>query len=91
MKLVAARQEKGETADLKGKLKLSSWHGAWERGKSAGGCRNSLLTFVTNPQFRVVVPVGEQPRTVLISLLQKVGQYNKPTVITFPARRGGEV
>ena len=76
MKLVAARQEGGEAADLEGKLKQSSWHGAWERGRSAGGCRNSLLTFVTNPQFRVVVPFGEEPRTILISLLQKVGQYN---------------
>jgi calpain, invertebrate len=50
--------------------------GAWKRKLNAGGCRNYLNTFWTNPQFRVnVVDPDEEDDdnqgTIIIGLLQK--------------------
>lgn len=55
---------------------VSSFPGAWVDGESAGGCRNFLESFVTNPQFRVtLVDVDEEDDddlcTLLVSLTQK--------------------
>ena len=48
--------------------------GEWRRYANAGGCRNFLKTFWTNPQYRIkLTEVDEQDNlcTVLIGLMQK--------------------
>merc|ERR1712080_522230 len=55
---------------------VSTLHGAWVEGERAGGCRNFLETFATNPQYRVtLVDVDEEDDddlcTLIISLTQK--------------------
>lgn len=58
------------------KWMVSTFDGAWIPGKSAGGCRNNLSTFATNPQFMITVTDpdeddDEELCTVIISLMQK--------------------
>ena len=50
--------------------------GSWIAGESAGGCRNFLDTFASNPQFRIRVEDPDDDDednlcTVIISLMQK--------------------
>ena len=50
--------------------------GSWIAGESAGGCRNFLDTFASNPQFRIRVQDPDDDDednlcTVIISLMQK--------------------
>ncbi|KAG8184912.1 hypothetical protein JTE90_017767 [Oedothorax gibbosus] len=54
------------------------WHSQWQRGVSAGGCRNNLDSFHINPQFQVVLPEDEE---VVISLSQH--SILEPKVIGF--------
>ncbi|XP_021002685.1 calpain-C isoform X2 [Parasteatoda tepidariorum] len=57
---------------------MKVWHGQWQRGVSAGGCRNNLDSFHINPQFQIVLPEAEE---VLISLSQH--SILEPKVIGF--------
>ncbi|XP_035690519.1 calpain-10-like [Branchiostoma floridae] len=48
-----------------------TFHGQWEAGVNAGGCRNYKY-FYTNPQYFFCVPTGdENVKTVTITLLQE--------------------
>ncbi|KAL5965764.1 Calpain-A [Taenia solium] len=51
-------------------------HGGWQPGVNAGGCRNFLETFWTNPQYRVEVEDAddddnENLGTLIVGLMQK--------------------
>ncbi|KAM5235027.1 calpain-9 [Ctenodactylus gundi] len=48
--------------------------GSWVRGATAGGCRNFLETFWTNPQIKLYLVEQDEGRegcTVLVALMQK--------------------
>merc|ERR1719167_1464782 len=55
---------------------VRQWDGEWVAGKSAGGCRNFLETFVTNPQFPITLVDPDDDDeddlcTLIVSLMQK--------------------
>ena len=68
---------------LKGKIKWCqrSFHGSWESGSTAGGCRNFLDTFASNPQFRIVLTDSDDDDdelcTCVVSLMQKGSRKRK--------------
>ncbi|VDP10406.1 unnamed protein product [Soboliphyme baturini] len=56
--------------------KLFTFHGAWVRGKSAGGCPEDLNSFVINPQYQFEISEDlnhgtEKPSNCIIALMQK--------------------
>lgn len=58
------------------KWEVSTFEGSWVAGSTAGGCRNYLDTFASNPQFRLSVTDPDEDDddnlcTVIISLMQK--------------------
>jgi calpain len=55
------------------------YDGAWIKGKSAGGCRNNISTFHTNPQYVMTLKNVDETDpegrcNVLIALMQKNGR-----------------
>ena len=64
-----------EIADGKLQWNTKSFDGSWIRGKNAGGCRNFLNTFASNPQYLAVLEDSDDDEddlcTCIISLMQK--------------------
>ena len=55
---------------------ITAYHGQWVRGYSAGGCRNYLNTFSSNPQYMVTLvdpdeDDEEDKCTMIVNLMQK--------------------
>ena len=71
------RIRKGKSNDglAHGLYEVKAVHGSWKSGINAGGCRNHLETFATNPQYKVTITDGnlddDKRATILISLMQK--------------------
>jgi calpain len=66
----------GEDCSEHSSWKVKTVNGSWVAGESAGGCRNFLDTFASNPQFRIRVDDPDDDDednlcTVIISLMQK--------------------
>eukprot|EP00096_Caligus_rogercresseyi_P013854 TRINITY_DN6450_c0_g1_i1.p1 TRINITY_DN6450_c0_g1~~TRINITY_DN6450_c0_g1_i1.p1 ORF type:complete len:564 (-),score=220.83 TRINITY_DN6450_c0_g1_i1:214-1905(-) len=58
------------------KWEVTTFHGAWVPGSTAGGCRNFINTFASNPQFRITVVDPDENDdedlcAVIISVMQK--------------------
>ncbi|XP_038162884.1 calpain-2 catalytic subunit-like [Cyprinodon tularosa] len=71
-------------SDEVGHWNYYQFEGMWRIGSTAGGCRNHLATFCTNPQFVVRLedvdddPVdGEDGCTFLVGLMQKDGRTKR--------------
>ena len=62
---------------VQGKLQWNTkqFDGSWIQGKNAGGCRNYLNTFASNPQYMVVLEDSDDDEddlcTCIIALMQK--------------------
>ncbi|KAM6972818.1 calpain-9 [Aplochiton taeniatus] len=50
------------------KWEVNMFEGNWIRGSTAGGCRNFVDTFWTNPQFKLTL---EEQGSVVVALMQK--------------------
>uniref|UniRef100_A0AAY5L3E5 Calpain 9 n=1 Tax=Esox lucius TaxID=8010 RepID=A0AAY5L3E5_ESOLU len=62
------------TDDTKHKWEVNVFEGNWIRGSTAGGCRNFIDTFWTNPQFKLTLKETDDHRdhcSVIIALMQK--------------------
>ncbi|MBN3292333.1 CAN9 protein, partial [Polypterus senegalus] len=60
--------------DTPHKWEVTVFNGSWIRGSTAGGCRNYIDTFWTNPQFKVSLLEKDDDHdqsTFIIALLQK--------------------
>ena len=74
---------KGRSNDelTQGLYEITAVHGSWKAGVNAGGCRNHLETFATNPQYKVTITDGnlddDKRATLLISLMQKGARTKK--------------
>ena len=58
------------------KWEVTTYTGSWEPGVSAGGCRNFIDTFASNPQFMVTLTDpdendSENKCTMIVNLMQK--------------------
>lgn len=58
------------------KWEVSAFEGSWTKNCTAGGCRNFLDTFATNPQYRIVLEDvdeddDEELCTLIVALMQK--------------------
>ena len=59
---------------------VAKFEGAWISGETAGGCRNYLDSFGSNPQFRITVEDPDEDDddnlcTAIVSLMQKGRRY----------------
>ena len=45
-------------ADFKCKWEVASFEASWRAGESAGGCRNFIDSFASNPQFVITLEVS---------------------------------
>ncbi|KAA0721881.1 Calpain-9 [Triplophysa tibetana] len=64
----------GLVDDGKKKWEVSLFEGSWIRGTTAGGCRNYIDTFWTNPQFKIQLKdpdKGDNLCSVIVALMQK--------------------
>ncbi|KAL6111120.1 capn9 [Pungitius sinensis] len=62
------------TNDSKRQWEVSMFEGNWIRGSTAGGCRNFIDTFWTNPQFKLKLEEADDNNnvcSVVIALMQK--------------------
>ncbi|KAL7845490.1 hypothetical protein AOLI_G00236820 [Acnodon oligacanthus] len=61
------------TDDTKKKWDINMLEGSWIRGSTAGGCRNFIDTFWTNPQFKLKLEDtdGDGQCSVIVALMQK--------------------
>lgn len=61
------------TDDTKKKWVVNTLEGNWIRGSTAGGCRNFIDTFWTNPQFKLKLEDadGHGHCSVIVALMQK--------------------
>uniref|UniRef100_A0AAQ5Z4E3 Calpain 9 n=1 Tax=Amphiprion ocellaris TaxID=80972 RepID=A0AAQ5Z4E3_AMPOC len=62
------------TDDTKRHWEVSLFEGNWIRGSTAGGCRNYIDTFWTNPQFKLLLEDADDDDdvcSVVIALMQK--------------------
>ncbi|XP_041729829.2 calpain-9 [Coregonus clupeaformis] len=62
------------TDDSKRKWEVNMFEGNWIRGSTAGGCRNFIDTFWTNPQFKLTLVHADDDNdkcSVVIALMQK--------------------
>uniref|UniRef100_A0A673GEZ6 Calpain-9-like n=1 Tax=Sinocyclocheilus rhinocerous TaxID=307959 RepID=A0A673GEZ6_9TELE len=60
--------------DVRKKWEVNLFEGNWIRGSTAGGCRNYIDTFWTNPQFKLRLDHpddGDKLCSVIVALLQK--------------------
>ncbi|KAI7811089.1 calpain-9 [Triplophysa rosa] len=60
--------------DGKKKWEVNLFEGSWIRGTTAGGCRNYIDTFWTNPQFKIRLKdpdEGDRLCSVMVALMQK--------------------
>uniref|UniRef100_A0A915CZJ1 Calpain catalytic domain-containing protein n=1 Tax=Ditylenchus dipsaci TaxID=166011 RepID=A0A915CZJ1_9BILA len=63
---------------------VNSFHGSWRRGSTAGGCRNYLSSFASNPQYRIRLTDADpydddRLCTVIIAVMQKYRRELKHT------------
>ncbi|XP_039860095.1 calpain-9 [Simochromis diagramma] len=61
------------TEDTKHQWAVNVFEGNWIRGSTAGGCRNYIDTFWSNPQFKLLLndADGDNTCSVVIALMQK--------------------
>uniref|UniRef100_A0AAR2KDH6 Calpain catalytic domain-containing protein n=1 Tax=Pygocentrus nattereri TaxID=42514 RepID=A0AAR2KDH6_PYGNA len=61
------------TDDTKKKWDINMLEGSWIRGSTAGGCRNFIDTFWTNPQFKLKLEDADSDGqcSVIVALMQK--------------------
>ncbi|KAL1005968.1 hypothetical protein UPYG_G00066270 [Umbra pygmaea] len=62
------------TDDTKHKWEVNVFEGSWIRGSTAGGCRNFIDTFWTNPQFKLTLTDADDHNdkcSLIIALMQK--------------------
>ncbi|KAJ8284506.1 hypothetical protein COCON_G00033560 [Conger conger] len=62
------------TDDTKRKWETTMLEGSWIRGSTAGGCRNFIDTFWTNPQFKLKLEDADDDDdqcSVIVALMQK--------------------
>uniref|UniRef100_A0A8C2IXE0 Calpain 9 n=1 Tax=Cyprinus carpio TaxID=7962 RepID=A0A8C2IXE0_CYPCA len=60
--------------DVRKKWEVNLFEGNWIRGSTAGGCRNYIDTFWTNPQFKLRLDHpddGDKLCSVIVALMQK--------------------
>lgn len=78
----------GETSrdepSLRGKLafSLKIFRGLWRRGVSAGGCRNHVDVFHTNPQLEITLPLTSEPEDLTVFCLSQHSVLD-PKVVGF--------